>query len=100
MSVEDSESRRFELTFGRVFLRPILPKICPGISLGAGGVEKFETFFSKICAHSERYRNILAGTFEIRTSFGNIAFPLSPVSVLLLTRKSGGATAGQPIMPF
>ena len=43
-------------------------------------VEKFETFFSKICAHSERYRNLLAGIFEILTFDGNIAFPLSPVS--------------------
>ena len=25
---------------------------------------KFETFLSKICAHSERYRNLLAGIFE------------------------------------
>ena len=27
--------------------------------------EKFETLFSKICAHSARYRNLLAGIFEI-----------------------------------
>ena len=39
----------------------------------------FETVFRKICAHSERYRNILAGVFEIRTFFGIIAVPLSPV---------------------
>ena len=44
--------------------------------------EKFETFFSKICAHSERYRNLLAGIFEILTFYGNIAFPLSPVLLL------------------
>ena len=44
-----------------------------------GVFEKFETFFSKICAHSERYRNLLAGIFEILTFYGNIAFPLSPV---------------------
>ena len=43
------------------------------------GFEKFETFFSKICAHSERYRNLLAGIFETPTFFGNIAFPLLPV---------------------
>ena len=30
---------------------------------------KFETFFPKICAHSERYRNILAGIFEVRAFF-------------------------------
>ena len=41
--------------------------------------EKFESFFSKICAHSERYINNLAGIFEILTFYGNIAFPLPPV---------------------
>ena len=50
----------------------------PGI-IFFGVFEKFETFFSKICAHSERYRNLLAGIFEILTFYGNIAFPLSPV---------------------
>ena len=33
------------------------PKIGPGI-IFFGVFEKFETFFSKICAHSERYRNL------------------------------------------
>ena len=42
-------------------------------------LEKFETFSSKICAHSERYRNILAGIIEILPFYGNIALPLSPV---------------------
>ena len=42
------------------------PKIGPGI-IFFGFFEKFETFFSKICAHSERYRNLLAGIFEILT---------------------------------
>ena len=54
------------------------PNIGPGI-IFFGVFEKFETFFSKICAHSERYRNLSAGIFEIRTFYGNIAFPLSPV---------------------
>ena len=44
-----------------------------------GVFEKFDTFFFKICAHSERYRNLLPGSFEILTFDGNIAFPLSPV---------------------
>ena len=52
-------------------------KIGPGI-IFFGVFEKFETFFSKICAHSEQYRDLLAGIFEIRTFYGNIAFPLSP----------------------
>ena len=54
-------------------------KIGPGLFRG-GGFGKFETFFLKIFAHSERYRNRLAGIFEISTFYGNIAFPLSPVS--------------------
>ena len=53
-------------------------KIGPGI-IFFGVFEKFETFFSKICAHSEWYRYLLAGIFEIVTFYGNIAFPLSPV---------------------
>ena len=36
------------------------PKIGPGI-IYFGVFEKFGTFFSKICAHSERYKNLLAG---------------------------------------
>ena len=42
-------------------------------------LEKVQNFLLKSGAHSERYRNLLAGIFEIRTFFGNIAFPLSPV---------------------
>ena len=54
------------------------PKICPGI-IFFGVFEKFETCFSKNCAHSERYRNLWVCIFEILTFYGNIAFPLSPV---------------------
>ena len=54
------------------------PKIGPGM-IFFGVFEKFETFFSKTCAHSERYRNLLAGIFEILTFYANRAFPLSPV---------------------
>ena len=43
-------------------------KIGPGI-IFFGVFEKFEAFFSKICAHSERYRNLLAGIFEILTFY-------------------------------
>ena len=42
-------------------------------------LKSLNLFFSKICAHSERYRNLLAGIFEILTFDGNIAFPMSPV---------------------
>ena len=54
------------------------PKIGPGI-IFFGVLEKFESFFSKICAHSERYRNRFAGIFEIRTFYGKKTFLLSPV---------------------
>ena len=56
------------------------PKIGPGNTF-FGVFEKFEIFFSKICAPSERYRNLLAGIFEFYqvTFDGNIAFLLSPV---------------------
>ena len=46
-----------------------------------GVFEKFETFFSKIFAHSERHRNLLADIFEVLTFYGNIALPLAPVLV-------------------
>ena len=38
------------------------PKIDPQGIIVFGVFEMFETFFSKICAHSERYRYLLAGT--------------------------------------
>ena len=54
------------------------PNIGPGIIFS--GFSYSLNCFWKICAHSERYRNLLAGIFEIRFFYGNIAFPLSPVS--------------------
>ena len=54
------------------------PNICPG-NIFFGFFGKFETFFEKICAHSERYENLMAGIFEIQTFFGNIEFPLASV---------------------
>ena len=78
MSVQDSEYRRFEQHLAEFFSGRSWPKIGPGI-IFLGVFERFETFFSKIRAHSERYRNLLAGIFEIQTFNGNIAFPLSPV---------------------
>ena len=41
------------------------------------GFLKSLKLFSAICAHSERYRNLLTGIFESPTFYGNIAFPLS-----------------------
>ena len=45
----------------------------------SGCLKSLIYFFSKTCAHSERYRKCLAGMFQILTFYGNIAFPLSPV---------------------
>ena len=81
MSVQNlaaSNKHLAEFFSGRSWPKIVLPKIGPGI-IFFGVFKKFETFFSKICAHSERYRNLLAGIFEILTFYGNIAFPLSPV---------------------
>ena len=77
MSVQDSESRRFE-HLAEFFSGRSWPKIGAGI-ISFGFFEKFKTFFSKICAHSEQYINLLAGIFKILTFYSNIAFPLSPV---------------------
>ena len=61
-----------------------LAEFFSGRSFFFGVFEKFETFFSKICAHSERYRNLLAGIFEILTFYGSIAFPLTPVFYIFI----------------
>ena len=65
-------------TFGWVLVRPTLAQDWPRIFF-FGFFWKGWNFFSKICAHSERNRNLLAGIFEILTFDGNIAFPVSPV---------------------
>ena len=44
------------------------PKICPGNAF-FGLFGKFGTLFLKVCAHSERYRNIMAVIFEIQSFF-------------------------------
>ena len=42
----------------------------------SGFLESLELFFFfKICAHSKRYRNLVAGIFEIQSFFGNIVLP-------------------------
>ena len=66
MSVQDSESRRFELiwlSFSQADLGPISAL---GRKYYFRVFLNVRFFFSpKICAHSERYRNRLAGIFEI-----------------------------------
>ena len=88
MFVEDSQSRRFKLSFGLVFLRPILAQDLPR--------NYFFRFFLKVgnlkkrsCAHCERYRKRLASIFEIGTFSGSIAFSLSSVYDLYLFWKCG-----------
>ena len=56
-----------------------LAEFFSGQSWPRSAQDVFFQFFSKICAHSERYRNLLARIFEILTFYGNIAFLLSPV---------------------
>ena len=71
------------LSFGRVFLRPILAQ-----HLATKYVFRF--FFQvwniiiKICAHSERYRNLMAGIFEIPSFLATSRFPLLIASVLMV----------------
>ena len=62
------------------FASPSWANIGSGI-IFFGVFEKFETFCSKICAISERYRNLLTGIFQNLAFYGNIAFPLSPVLI-------------------
>ena len=72
MFVENSESRRFELSFSQADLGPTF------------GQElffhlfffNFGTFFVKICARSERYRNLTAGIFEIQLFMATPTFHL------------------------
>ena len=88
MSVQDSESRRFEQTFGWIILRSIFAHDLPR-NYFFRGFWKVRNFFSKICAHSERYRYLLAGVFEILTFYGNIAFSI--VTGIIHKKLSGSA---------
>ena len=76
MSVVDSESRRFELNTRPSFSQADLGRT-PRQELVFPLF--FFTFLVKICAHSERYRNRMAGIFESQIFFGNIASSLASV---------------------
>ena len=67
MSVEDSESRRFELTFGCVFLRAILVQHLPRIVFFFVFSKNFslELFFGRFVL--ERYTKRIAGIIEIQS---------------------------------
>ena len=68
MSVEDSESRRFESTFGGVFSGRLGPTSAHQELLFSEFFKKnlVWNFFSEdFCAHSERYYNLMAGIFGI-----------------------------------
>ena len=60
-NLADSSKHLAEFFSGRSW-----PKISPRFFF-FGVFEKFETFSFKICAHGERYRNRLAGIYEIPT---------------------------------
>ena len=67
MSVEHSESRRFKLNVSLSFSQADL-----GPKSGQDFIFRFFqvwNFFCKICAHSERYRNITAGIFKVHRIF-------------------------------
>ena len=68
MSVKDSESRRFEITLAEFVSARSWPNVCPG-NVFFCFFFMFETFFLKICPHSERYRITVAGIFETQSSF-------------------------------
>ena len=73
MSVEDSESRRFELNIwlAEFFSGRSWRNIWPGFFFFRFFVlQRLEPFFVIICAHSERYRHLMASIFEIQTFFG------------------------------
>ena len=70
MSIEDSESRRFELTFVWVFLRPILAQDLPRIFFSRF-FSKFETFFRRfvlIASDTEIFRGYLWNSIFSATS--------------------------------
>ena len=91
MSVQDSESRRFELRGHWVFLRLILAQRLPRHMLFLFFL-KFGSFFQKVCAHSEQYRKVMLCTFEIQSFFWQhhvaIVIGLS-IPILRKKEKSG-----------
>ena len=69
-----SRTRNLELTFDLSFSEADLG-LTSAQELLFSFFFKFGTFFSKTCAHSERYRNLVAGIFELQTFLAIIAFP-------------------------
>ena len=69
MSVEDAESRRFELTFRCVFLRPILAQHLVRNYFFHFFFQVYIFFGGRFVLM--RYINLLAGIFEIQVFFGD-----------------------------
>ena len=69
MSVEDSESRRLELNIWLSFSQADLGPTYAQQRCFFVFFSKFGIFFVEICAYSERYRNRIAGIFEIQRFF-------------------------------
>ena len=63
MSVEDSESRRFELNIWLSFSQADLGPTS-GQELLLFFFSSLELFFVEICAHSERYSDLVVGLYE------------------------------------
>ena len=63
------------------------PKIGAG-TIFFGVLIFLKHFFLRLVLLSERYRNLLAGIFEIRFFYGNIAFSLSPVLLRFFSEQA------------
>ena len=82
MSVEDSESHRFQTNISLSVSQADLASTFRQELFFL--LKKKSIYFVEIHAHSQRYRNITADIFGIQTVFGKIVFPL--VSALLIAR--------------
>ena len=84
MSVEDSESRRFEPKIGRSFSQADVGPTSKAdvgptsaLDLLFSGLSTSQELFSIYVAHRKRILFFLAGIFEIHTFYGNFAVPLA-----------------------
>ena len=68
MSVEGSESRRFERSISSVLLRPTLPQHSPRVYSWGDGIS-YDFVVIQISADRERHRNATAVILEIKKRF-------------------------------
>ena len=74
MSVEDSESRRFELNIRLSFSQA---DVGADVEFLSGFSKSLQLSVSRIVFIASLFRNILAGISEIHVLNGNFAFPLA-----------------------